>query len=179
MPRVPSPRPHPPFPSGRRLHATHGTGALAVEEPWLANALHLTSQGTQAVTAEADIALNQTFGVKLDLPGWNPSSHALSSTAGAGLKIRLRGPCRTTVSASYFAAEVEDQYDNRTNLASPASGDSITGRLVWAITRRGAFPRRSGAHHSDRNRRGRWVVCQRESRACDRSHDPAIRRRDR
>ena len=89
--------------------------APAVEEPWLENALHLTSQGTQAVTAEADIALNQTFVVKLDLPSWNPSSHALSSTAGAGLKIRLRGHCRATVSARLCAPAKVGPHSNATS----------------------------------------------------------------
>ena len=100
------------------------------------------------MTAEADIALNQTFRVELDLLARNPSPTPFPAPLAPVLTIHLRGPCRATVSAAHLTAEVEGQYDSRTNLAAVASGDSITGQLVWVITRRAgfSFPRREAGH---------------------------------
>lgn len=83
--------------------------------------------------------MNQTFRVELDLLARNPSPTPFPAPLAPVLTIHLRGPCRATVSAAHLTAEVEGQYDSRTNLAAVASGDSITGQLVWVITRRAGF----------------------------------------
>ena len=98
------------------------------------------------MTAEADIALNQTFRVELDLLARNPSPTPFPAPLAPVLTIHLRGPCRATVSAAHLTAEVEGQYDSRTNLAAVASGVHYRSTRMGDHTTCGLFPRREAGH---------------------------------
>ncbi len=130
------------------------TRALAIEEPWLENAVYLMAQGTQALSGAADLAFSRNVGMEIDLPTWNPVSHALSPAIGAGLKIRLDGPCQPRISAAYVTAEVEGQYNAQARSAPPGFGDSVTGQLEWAVTRPYGFWQGEIGHSASLGRGG-------------------------
>ncbi len=117
----------------------HITRALGIEESWLENAASLTWQGGQTFAAGADLAFNRNIGMELDLPTWDAVSHAVSPAIGAGLKVRLYGPCQPHSSATYVTAELEGQYNTRARPAPPGQGDLIAGQIEWAVIRPAGF----------------------------------------